>query len=83
MNMIEIILISNQSNISLTLPAQLIGKKIRILMYAFDEIIENSAPIVVHNKVKNLRGLLNLTAEQSNAFHEHIETSRNEWERTI
>ncbi len=81
--MVETIIVPEQTNISLNLPMEFVGKKIKILMYSFDEIKENVLSQPKISKMASLRGSLNLSEEQSTLFHNHIDESRNEWERNI
>jgi hypothetical protein len=81
--MVETIIIPEQSNISLDLPLEFVGKKIKILMYSFDEIKESIVAKAPISKMASLRGTLNLSPEQSAEFHQYIDQSRSEWETNI
>ncbi len=80
--MFETIIIPNQASFLFSLPQHFVGKKIKVLMYSEDEIIEpvEDKPV---SKAAQFRRMLNMSKEQVNAFHEYVETSRNEWERDI
>ncbi len=78
--MLETIITPNDTNFLLSLPQQFVGKKIKVLMYSIDEIIE---PIIVEKpkKVSQFRGLF--TKEEGLQFHNYLNESRNEWEKSI
>jgi hypothetical protein len=78
--MLETIIIPNNTHFLLSLPQQFIGKKIKVLMYSVEEIIE---PITVEpsKKISQFRGIL--TKEEGQKFHNYLNESRNEWERNI
>jgi hypothetical protein len=78
--MLETIIMPSDTNFLLSLPQQFVGKKIKILMYSVDEIIE---PDVIEKpkKAAQFRGLF--TKEEGILFNNYLNDSRKEWERNI
>jgi DNA gyrase/topoisomerase IV subunit B len=76
--MIRTILKSNQNNLTLTLPDDLVGKLIEVIAF---EIKENDAETQLTNKKlkpSQLRGFL--SKKSADSMHEHINQSRAEWD---
>jgi hypothetical protein len=80
--MLETVIIPNGTNflLSLSLPQQFVGKKIKVLMYSVDEIIE-TINVEKPKKVSQFRGIF--TKEEGQKFHHYLNDSRSEWERNI
>lgn len=74
--MFETIIVPSQASFLFSLPQQFVGKKIKVLMYSEDEIFETVEEKPV-SKAAQFRGMLNMSKEQINAFHQYVETSRN------
>lgn len=70
--------IPQNNNYNLVIPNNYIGKKIEILFYAHDEIVEkNPLPVVKKRLSNKYRGIL--SKEQGQSLNEHIIGMRNEW----
>ena len=78
--MIETTVVPQQTDILLSLPIEYIGKKVRILMYAVEEIVEKTA---AKPKIKAADFKQLFTADESKRFNDYLEQTRNEWERDI
>jgi hypothetical protein len=78
--MLETIIFPSDTNFLLSLPQQFIGKKIKVLMYSVEEIIE---PTIVETpkRISQFRGIF--SKEEGQKFHNYLNESRNEWERDI
>ncbi len=77
--MILTTLIPQQNVISITIPTDLIGKKIEIHYQNVDEILE--AKPKKKSIMAKYRGIL--SAETADALLKEVEKSRNEWDRNI
>lgn len=71
-------LIPQQTDILLSIPSKYIGKKIEVLLYSVEEIIEESPPQLT---MADFWG--KLSDETAQKLHENVNTMRNEWERDI
>jgi hypothetical protein len=71
-------MIPQQTDILLSIPSKYVGKKIEVLLYSVEEIIEENPPKVT---MANFWGKLSDEAAQK--LHENVNTIRNEWERDI
>ncbi len=76
--MIKTVIIPQNNRFNLDIPANYIGKKIEILLYALDEVIETEKNI---KKPSDFLGIFN--EEEATNFEQHIEQMRKEWDRTI
>jgi hypothetical protein len=76
--MIRTILKSDQNNLTLTLPDELVGKMIEIIAFEIkeDEYSVNPAPQKL--KPSQLRGFL--SEKSAKLMHEHVNQSRSEWD---
>jgi hypothetical protein len=73
-------LIIPQENIySLTIPSHYIGKKVEILLYSIDELLEQKEP----NMKKPSDFFGTLTVSEGEAFQKYVTNSRLEWDRNI
>jgi hypothetical protein len=76
--MIKTVIIPQNSSYSLAIPNDYIGKRIEILFYALDEIVESSP--AVNEKIKlsdKYRGII--SKEQGQDLNDHIKQMRSEW----
>ena len=75
--MIRTILKSNQNNLTITLPDNLVGKLIEVIAF---EIKETDTAKLSKPKLKpsQLRGFL--SEKSSESMHDHINQSRSEWD---
>jgi len=70
----------NEANVSVHIPENYIGRKIEILLYPVDELIEEKP---AKKLAKNLRGSLKLSDEEYKSFQQYATNIRNEWDRDM
>ena len=76
--MIKTLAIPQNNNYNLAIPNNYIGRKIEILFYALDEIVEEKPlPVVKKRLSDKYRGIL--SKEQGQSLNEHIKEMRSEW----
>lgn len=73
--MIRTVITPEKEVVSLHLPKSYIGKKIEILAFTVDELIE--AHPQHHVRPGDFRGLL--TPAEAELYNQHIEQARNQW----
>jgi hypothetical protein len=56
-----------------------VGKKIEVLYYAVDEVMEEEKPPLKANNAARFKGLL--TSEEADKYHDHLKQARSEWDR--
>jgi len=77
--MIRTSITPDKADIVLAIPAEYIGKKLEVLLYAIEEVKE--APATPAPTMAQFWGIL--SDESAQALREQSEVSRNEWERTF
>ncbi len=77
--MIKTVVIPQKNTFNLLIPNNYIGKKVEILLYSLDEVIEekNSTP---KKSMADFNGILSETDYQS--LKTYTEEARSEWNRT-
>ncbi len=75
--MIKTIITPKSTNLNLLIPKDYVGKELEVLLYKTEEISLREQREEV--KSTSLRGLLQLSEEQSKDFHQHAINIRNEW----
>lgn len=73
---VRTIVTPDKNSISINVPDSYIGKRIEVLVYATDELVESNTPA---NDVKDYRGALKLSEKQYNDFQQYVKDGRNEW----
>ena len=68
-------------NLSLNLPTNYIGKLVHVLIYAEDEVKNDSIPTLHKKKPSDYFGTL--SKEEGEKLHKHVAKCRKEWERDI
>ena len=76
--MIRTSITPHQADISISIPPHYIGKKLEVLLYAVDEIIEEAAKPGIMTQFWGF-----LSDETAQILHEQTAKSRNEWDRSI
>ncbi len=76
--MIRTILKSNQNNLTITLPDNLVGKLIEVIAFEIKEEKDTQNPEQQKLKPSRLRGFL--SKKSSESMHDHINQSRSEWD---
>ena len=77
--MIKTVIIPQNDSYSLVIPKNYIGKKLEVLLYAFDELVEEKA--IEKKKPSDFFGTL--SKEEGEKFHTYITKAREEWGRNI
>jgi hypothetical protein len=78
MLMIKTVVVPQNDTYSLSIPASYIGKKVEILLYALDEVVEETRT-VPKKTMADFNGILSETDYLS--LKAHTEQSRKEWNR--
>jgi len=71
--MIKTIITPQNNSYDLAIPTNYIGKKIEILFYALDEVVEENT-IVIKKTMSDFWGTM--SNETANELHKHIEENR-------
>jgi hypothetical protein len=79
--MIRTTITPQQQNISILVPQNYVGKKIEVLLYAIDELLEEEEKKATPNNAAKFKGLF--SKEEGEKFNNYINQVRNEWERNI
>jgi hypothetical protein len=66
-------------NMSVLLPNDYVGKKVRVLFYIDEEVANTTAGILPKKKPSEYFGTL--SKEDGEKMHEYVTQSRNEWDR--
>ncbi len=77
--MIRTIITPDKQRVSINVPKSYVGKKIEVLLYAVEELIEELPSKI--NKAARFKGLL--STEQAERYHQYLKKARNEWDRDI
>jgi hypothetical protein len=77
--MIKTTITPQQTDIHLSVPQDYVGRKLEILLYPIDEIVEGVVEEVPKRKASEYKGILN--KEEAEKFLKYIEQSRDEWDR--
>lgn len=78
--MIKTVVIPDKNIFNLKIPSNYIGRKIEILFYALDEVLEDEK---VKSKMKPSDFFGTLTEEDGTKFNNYVTKTRQEWERSI
>jgi hypothetical protein len=76
--MIRTILKSNQNNLTITLPDNLVGKLIEVIAFEIKEEKNGGKVEPKKPKLSQLRGFL--SKKSSESMHDHVNQSRAEWD---
>ena len=77
--MLKTLIVPQESTYSLTIPVHYIGKKVEVLLYSIDELLENKEP--KNKKPSDFFGTLSIS--EGEKFQEYVINSRSEWDRNI
>ena len=78
MFMVRTILKSNQNNLTIELPDDLVGKLIEVIAFEIKEDTPEHVPASQKPKPSQLRGFL--SKKSADLMHDHINQSRAEWD---
>ena len=76
--MVRKLIIPSQTNVSIEVPKNYIGKEIEVLLYAVEELEKNETTKMNAAVFKEI-----FSKEEGIKFNNFIDQSRNEWERNI
>ncbi len=68
-------------DMSVSLPADYVGKKVHVLFFIDNEVNNTSAAILPRKKPSDFFGIL--SREEGEKFDLHLQQMRGEWERNI
>ena len=68
-------------DMSVSLPADYVGKEVHVLFFIDEEVKTTTASVFSKKKPSDFFDIL--TKEEGEKFHQHIEQTRNEWDRNI
>jgi hypothetical protein len=75
--MVRTIITPDDTNVNLSIPPDYIGRKIEVLYYPVDELIEGKS-----SNSKNMSAFRGaLTEDEGNELQEYVKKSREEWDR--
>ena len=77
--MLRTLITPQESTYTLTIPAHYIGRKVEVLLYSIDELVENKE--TGKKKPSDFFGTLNVS--EGEKFQEYVSNSRMEWNRSI
>ena len=73
--MVRTVIIPNDHTICISIPGNYIGKKVEVLLYASEEIKEDTSQIHKYNAAR-FKGIL--TDEEANKYHQYLQKARRE-----
>ena len=68
-------------DMSISLPADYVGKVVHVLFYIDEEVKNTTASVLPKKKPSDFFGIL--TKDEGDSFQQHIEQIRNEWNTNI
>lgn len=68
-------------DMTVSLPADYVGKVVRVLFYIDEELETTTATILPQKRPSDFFGIL--TKEEGEIFDKHIQEKRSEWDRNI
>ena len=77
--MFKTTIVPQSESYTLAIPKKYIGKKLEVLFYATDELIDENP--VLGKKPSDFFGTLSI--DEGENFHNYINKSREEWDRSI
>jgi hypothetical protein len=79
--MIRTIITPEQADIQISVPPSYVGRKLEVMLYPVDELIEDVVKKPGAKKPSDFAGTL--SKEQGEKFHEYLKQARNEWDRAF
>ena len=68
-------------NMTVSLPADYVGKEVHVLFYIDEELVSTTSAILPKKKPSDFFGIL--TEEEGEKMDKHIQQMRDEWKRNI
>jgi hypothetical protein len=78
--MIRTVLIPDNTNVHLSIPRNYVGRKIEVMCYPVDELLEENEALPPKN-MSSFRGIL--SSDEADQLQEYVKKSREEWNRDI
>ncbi|HXS57822.1 MAG TPA: hypothetical protein VN726_16925 [Hanamia sp.] len=78
--MIRTVLIPDNTDVHLSIPNDYVGRKIEVMCYPVDELVEKSESLSPKS-MRSFKGVL--SAEEADQLQEYVKKSRDEWDRDI
>jgi hypothetical protein len=75
--MVRIIITPDNTNVKLSIPPDYVGRRIEVIYYPVDELVEENAPAT--KNMSSFRGVL--SEAEGNELQEYVKKSRAEWDR--
>ncbi|HEY5464942.1 MAG TPA: hypothetical protein VIJ95_16895 [Hanamia sp.] len=76
--MIRTVLIPDNNDLHLSIPDNYIGRKIEVMCYPVDELVEENESIPLKS-MATFKGVLSV--EEADQLQEYVKKSREEWDR--
>jgi len=76
--MIRTIIIPSNTDVHLSIPKDYVGKKIEVVYYPVDELIEQKRPVKTMDSFKGI-----LSNEDADELQEYVKKSREEWNKNF
>ena len=76
--MIRTVLIPNNTDVHLSIPDNYVGRKIEVMCYPLDELVEESE-YTPPKSMASFKGVLSST--EADQLQEYVKKSREEWDR--
>ena len=76
--MVKTSITPQQTDISISVPEKYVGKKLEVLVYAVEELIDEEPK---KSGMANFWGII--SDETAHELHQQVEKGRNEWDRDI
>ncbi|HCN82488.1 MAG TPA: hypothetical protein DIT07_02550 [Sphingobacteriaceae bacterium] len=76
--MIRTVLIPNNTDVHLSIPDNYVGRKIEVMCYPLDELVEESE-YTPPKSMASFRGVL--SSAEADQLQEYVKKSREEWDR--
>jgi hypothetical protein len=78
--MVRTVLIPKDTNVHLSIPKNYVGRKIEVMCYPVDELVEENEMIAPKN-MSSFKGIL--SSDEADQLQEFVKKSREEWDRDI
>jgi len=77
--MVRTIITPEQTDIQISVPPSYVGRKLELMLYPVDELIDEAVKNPDGRKPSDFAGTL--SKEEGEKFHEYLKQARSEWDR--
>ena len=77
--MVRTIITPEQTDIRISVPPSYVGRKLEVMLYPVDELIDDTVKKPNAKKPSDFAGTL--SKEEGERFHEYLKQARSEWNR--